>query len=81
MEIVRGNCPRWELSGGWGGGGELPGEYFVWGGGGGGEWPRMHFGWGAMVRGRFSLKVSEDLFYRTPPFIFVVNRLCTVFLR
>ena len=31
----------------------------------------------------FSLKVSEDFFYRTPPDIFVVivNRLRTVFLR
>ena len=28
----------------------------------------------------FCPKVSEDLFYRTPC-IFVVNRLCTVFLR
>ena len=28
----------------------------------------------------FCLKVSEVLFYRTPPGIFVVNRLCTVFL-
>ena len=30
---------------------------------------------------RFCFKVSEDLFYRILPFIFVVSRLCTVFLR
>ena len=29
----------------------------------------------------FCLKVSDDLFYRTTPCMFVVNRLCTVFLR
>ena len=29
----------------------------------------------------FYLKVSEDLFYRTAPYLFVANRLCTVFLR
>ena len=30
----------------------------------------------------FYLKVSENFFYRTPPFIFVViiNKLCTAFL-
>ena len=29
----------------------------------------------------FCFKVSEDLFYGTPPCIFVANRLCTVFLK
>ena len=29
----------------------------------------------------FCLKVSEGLFHRTPPCIFVMNRLCPDFLR
>ena len=27
----------------------------------------------------FCLKVSEDLFYRAPPCVLVVNRLCSLF--
>ena len=28
----------------------------------------------------FCLKVSEDLFYRTPPCVFVISRLCRSFV-
>ena len=42
---------------------------------------KMNYYWGIFQE--FCLKVSEDLFYRTPPriFVLIVNRLCTVFLR